>query len=564
MYPQFAQMYRPRAMIETLQRHRSCAKFDLERLLLENAVMMRLKLSVVWLVAAMVVVGERRAAAVVVPYFNDFSALDVSAFTEVPDERWSPTVGGYYRYRDTVVDATNVVDRTLLWAENLGGAWPTNFTFSVKFRIVAASQTPAGSGSRLAIMLAALADSTLSSGYFFSIGAGEDIAGFEEGMAFYKNGTFSGQTTNFPIVGPTTDNSETWKLTVKGEYLSGDRVRFTFIALNEARAEAVTNRWTDDSGALLSGQFFGLVVAHTRYTCEVYFDDFVLMPGLQDAVVFLPPGALFLDEFILPLSMQGWTVLKSYPIWYGVTNQQCYLRAQQGDMAGRANDYWDLVVRGLPEITEGDMCITLAVANFQPTNDQVQVAGLVWMDQDNFVRASYGHLDGQRRLRLVAETNGVPWIAAEEVRDFDFRPFWLRLTRQRDIYRMYWSTNGIWFHRVPGDAKWWPDTPAQWGFWAGGDSTFVGLPPTVAWLESVEVRQFPDFPVLRPMAPGVRVYNLYAGTTARVERVSHLATGTWNVVAQWPVQSDSTNWADTTVPTPALFYRVRVDSEVRP
>lgn len=503
-----------------------------------------------------------QAGIVAAPYANDFFS-GADDFERQEPTRWSVSIGRL-RFQDTAVDTTNVVDFATVTVTNLGGGAVTNFTVAVKFEISSASEAPAGSGERLGLGLVALADPALTSGYFAVVGAGEDIPGFEEGMAFYKDALFTNQTANFFIQGPRTDGSERWKLTLFGEYLPNNHLRLRFIAQNITAATSVTNEWTDQSGALRNGQTFGIVVAHTRYNSTIFFDDFFITAGQGDDTLFLPPGVRFRDEFDLPLSVSEWTLVGGhFPLWYGVTNGMCFLRAQAGEMGGPQNNHFNLVVRDLAPISTGDVCWTLAVAMFAPTNDHAQLAILVGDSADNFIRAAYGHLDGTRRIRLTEETDGVPVTRADEVRNFGTGPFWLRLTRQGGAYRVYWSTNGLWYHRVGGTATRNPTTPTWFGFWAGGDLTFVGMPPNVAWLDAIEVRDFPDVPRATKVSVsgslGIEIRNLYVATTAAIERCQHLPAGTWTNVALWPVEADSTNWFDA-VPPPGSgrFYRVRV------
>jgi len=516
-------------------------------------------------VAAFVAVGcsvPVGAAIVGAPYANDFSG-GADDFDLRPPERWSVSIGRL-RYQDTTVDTTNVLDFATVTVTNLGGSTPTNFTISVRFEVSSASEAPAGSGERLTIGLAALADAALTSGYFAVVGAGEDISGFEEGMAFYKDTLFTNQTANFFIQGPATDGSERWKITLFGEYLPGNQLRLRLIAQNLTAATSVTNEWTDDSGTLRDGQTFGIVVAHSRYTSTILFDDFLVTAGEGDSSLFLPAGVRFRDDFDLPLGVSGWTIAGNhFPIWYGVTNGMCFLHAQAGDMAGALNNHYNLVIRDLAPISTGDVCWTLAVSTFRPTNDHAQVAVLVGDDADNFIRLSYGHIAGARRIRLTEEAAALPQTRADEVRDFGTAPFWLRLTRQGGVYRAYWSTNGLWYHRVDGAATRDASTPTWFGFWAGADLTFVGLPPNVAWLDSIEVRDFPDVPQVTGVSGGgtvgVAIRNLYAATTAAVERCGHLAGGGWASVGQWVVTADSTNWYDVApAASSGQFYRVRV------
>ncbi len=513
------------------------------------------------LLAAMASFAIPAGADVAAPYTNDFTAGDVSDFTAQPPARWV-AAGGGYTYTDAESDVTNVTDWTAVTVGNLGGATPSNFVLSARFTIQSASEAPAGTGERLAIMLAALADATMSTGYFFSVGAGEDITGFEEGMAFYKNGTYSGQATNFIILGPATDGSETWKLTVHGEYLPGNQIRFGFVAENETDNTVTSNSWTDASGSPGAGQHFGLMVAHTRYVSSVTFDDFVVAYPGAGSDSGLPPGVLFREDFTGPLGDNGWAVLNNFPLWYAVSNGICWPRAQNGDMAGPMLNYYNLFTVDLAGVTTNDFCATMRVLSFEPTNNNVQVNLMAFDDVDNHVRAAYGHIGGGRLQRLFEETGGVASAPSDEARDFGAGPFWMRLTKQGNVYRQYWSTNGTIFHKAAGPVTYGDGAPAFLAFWAGAKDVFEVNPPTVAQIDSIEVRVFPDVPALTGVAASggsltVSVRNLCEATTARVERCTNLASNLWTGLGDFEVVGDGTNIVDAApTATNRFFYRV--------
>jgi hypothetical protein len=510
------------------------------------------------LLAAVALFAIPAGADVLAPYTNDFTTGNVSNFTAQPPSRWL-AAGGGYTYTDADSDVTNVTDWSAVTVGNLGGAAQSNFVLSARFTIQSASEAPAGTGERLAIMLAALADATMSTGYFFSVGAGEDIGGFEEGMAFYKNGTHSGQVTNFIILGPATDGSETWKLTVSGQYLPGNQIRFGFIAENETDDTVTSNTWTDTSGALATGQRFGLMVAHTRYISSVTFDDFsVRFDG--GGAAGLPARVIFLDEFTTPPESNGWTVLKKDVFLFGVTGGICRVASGNGDMYWDYTNYRNLFVRPCP--TTNDFCATLRVSSFLPTNDNVQVNLLAYDGENEHVRHIYGHLDGGRALRFFAETNEAPQDAfSDQPLDFGSRPFWLRLTKQGAVYRQYWSTNGLVFHKANPAVSYGDGTPDYLGFWVGADNAFPAT-ATPANIESFEVCEFPDLPALTSIRADatsvtVAVQNLYEATTARVQRCTNLAANNWTNLADFEVGADSTNLVDTALPpTNRVFYRV--------
>lgn len=497
-------------------------------------------------------------ADVAAPYTNNFDSGDVSAFVEQPPARWTPGGGGY-GYADVDSDVTNVADSAVVVLQNLGGAAQSNFVLSARFTIQSASEAPAGTGERLGIMLAALADATMSTGYFFSVGAGEDLVGFEEGMAFYKNGTHSGQATNYIIQGPATDGSETWKLTVHGEYLTGNQIRFGFTAVNETDGITSSNSWTDTSGLVCTGAHFGLVVAHTRYVSSVRFDDVSISFGGATAGS-LSRGVLFLEEFTSAPESNGWTIVQKELASVTVTGGVCRVASGNGDMYWDYINYRNLFIRPCP--TSNDFCATLLVNSFQPANDNVQLNLLAWDNENEHVRHIYGHLDGTRALRFFAETNEEPQEAFFDVpTDFGNGRFWMRLTKQGTTYRQYWSTNGATFHKAGSALEYGDGSPAYLGFWVGADLQFPAT-ATPAFIESFEVREFPDFPAVAAISGGttgmtVSVQNLYEATTARVERCTNLASNDWTSLGSFAVSVDSTNVVDSALPaTNRFFYRV--------
>jgi len=508
--------------------------------------------------AAILAVATSARADVAAPYANDFDAGDVSAFVEQPSSRWAAGSGGY-AYVDVDVDVTNVADSAVVVLQNLGGAAQSNFVLSARFTIQSASEAPAGTGERLGIMLAALADATMSTGYFFSVGAGEDLVGFEEGMAFYKNGTHSGQTTNFIILGPATDGSETWRLTVHGEYLPGNQIRFGFTAQNETDGLVSSNSWTDTSGLVCTGSHFGLMVAHTRYVSSVRFDDFSIALG-SGAGTGLGKGVLLLDEFTTQPESNGWSILQKELPLVTVTGGVCQVGSGNGDMYWDYINYRNLFIRPCP--TTNDFCATLLVNSFQPTNDNVQLNLLAYDNENEHVRHIYGHLDGMRAFRFFAETNEGPQDAFfDEPADLGDGRFWMRLTKQGNVYRQYWSTNGLTFHKAGSALEYGDGTPAYLGFWVGADFEFPAT-ATPALIESFEVREFPDFPAVAAIDGGmtgltVSVQNLYEATTARVERCTNLASNDWTSLGTFAVSVDSTNVVDSALPaTNRFFYRV--------
>jgi hypothetical protein len=492
------------------------------------------------------------------PYTNDFAAGDVSAFTEQPPSRWSP-LSQAYRYADVDADVTNVSDWAAVAVTNLGGIVQSNFVVTARFTIQSAGESPAGTGERLGIMVAALADSTLSTGYFFSVGAGEDIIGFEEGMAFYKNGTYSGQATNFIIQGPAVDGSEVWKLTVSGEYLPGNQIRFGFVAENETDAVTVSNSWTDTSGSICTGRSFGIVVAHTRYASTIDFDDFAVLQGGIDGSA-LPARVIFREEFTSPPESNGWTIVNKDVSLYAVSGGVCRVSSGNGDLYWDSFNYRNLF--RIPCPTTNDFCATLRIDGFQPTNDNVQLALFAYDNEDNHVRYAYGRLDGARAFRFFAETNGEPQDAFTDI-PFDLGdvPFWMRLTKQGNVYRQYWSTNGLVFHRIDGAVAYGDGTPDYLAFWVGADFSF---PPseTPATVESFEVSEFPDYPAVTGIgksgnAVTIAVQNLYEATTARVDRCTNLLSNDWTSLGAFEVSADSTNIVDSALPTTnRFFYRI--------
>ncbi|OQW97015.1 MAG: hypothetical protein BWK77_02915 [Verrucomicrobia bacterium A1] len=267
-----------------------------------------------------------------------------------------------------------------------------------------------------------------------------------------------------------------------------------------------------------------------------------------------------LNRRLLQNLTRRWTIANKDVSLYAVSGGVCRVSSGNGDMYWDSFNYRNLF--RIPCPTTNDFCATIRLNGFQPTNDNVQIALFAYDSEDNHVRYAYGHLDGARAFRFFAETNGEPQAAFTDIPfDLGAVPFWMRLTKQGNVYRQYWSTNGVVFHRIDGSVAYGDGTPDYLAFWVGADFSFPpsGTPATV---ESFEVSEFPDYPAVTAIGKSggtvtIAVQNLYAATTARVDRCTSLLSNDWTSLGSFEVSADSTNVVDSALPsTNRFFYRI--------
>lgn len=131
-----------------------------------------------------------------------------------------------------------------------------------------------------------------------------------------------------------------------------------------------------------------------------------------------------------------------------------------------------------------DFVATLHVTQFVPFYEDQEVAVVLHQSDNSYFKltAKCGEDNVTTSLRAVAEFNGgcTPWFDQKQALT---GPFWLRLSRERGDYAIFFSDDGDEFRKLRGvgfkpvD----PDKPLRVGFYATNGSE--GVPPTSKPLE---------------------------------------------------------------------------------
>ena len=193
-------------------------------------------------------------------------------------------------------------------------------------------------------------------------------------------------------------------------------------------------------------------------------------------------GVLFREDFTSGLS-SNWTTMPADTNYFTLLPGQMWYRADYGDVWASGNRPLHLYAVDVP--TNGDFTVTLGVSEFVPTrSDSPQIGVIAWKDTDNYVRSIYyGSSSGPLgQGQFVIEQSGSPTATGFPL-VFGDQPFLLRLQRANGVYTSSWSTNGVDFIVNPASAFSATFAPTKWGFYLGGDPTYL----SVAVVDSFEV-----------------------------------------------------------------------------
>ncbi|MEI8290337.1 MAG: right-handed parallel beta-helix repeat-containing protein, partial [Verrucomicrobiota bacterium] len=212
-------------------------------------------------------------------------------------------------------------------------------------------------------------------------------------------------------------------------------------------------------------------------------------------------GLVFREDFTSGLS-SNWTTVPTDTNYFNYLPGQAWLRADYGEAWSSINRPLHLYAVDVP--TNGDFTVTLAVSKFAPSRyDSPQVGVIAWKDTDNFVRSIYyGRSSGAvTEGQMVIEQSGSP-TPTQFPLVFGDGPFLLRLQRASGVYTSSWSTNGVDFTVNPASAFSATFAPTKWGFYLGGDPTYLsvalvdffelasGVPPAITsqgWLTGAQL-----------------------------------------------------------------------------
>ncbi|MEI8045119.1 MAG: LamG-like jellyroll fold domain-containing protein, partial [Verrucomicrobiota bacterium] len=215
-------------------------------------------------------------------------------------------------------------------------------------------------------------------------------------------------------------------------------------------------------------------------------------------------GVLFREDFASGLS-PNWTTVPTDTNYFTLLPGQMWYRADYGEAWSSINRPLHLYAVDVP--TNGDFTATLAISEFVPNRaDSPQVGLLAWKDTDNFVRSIYyGSASGPLgQGQLAIEQSGSPTATGFSL-VFGDGPFLLRLQRANGVYTSSWSTNGVDFTVNPASAFSATFAPTKWGFYLGGDPTYLsvavvdhfevasGVPPAITSLAQAQAFQGQPF-----------------------------------------------------------------------
>ena len=102
---------------------------------------------------------------------------------------------------------------------------------------------------------------------------------------------------------------------------------------------------------------------------------------------------LFQDDFAAKLG-DGWTWVREEKSAWRVTDEGLEIRVLPGNLWGRANDAWNVLLRPAPDTAQGEVEVSVAVTN-QPSH-QYEQANLAWYyDDSNMVKLGLELVNGE-------------------------------------------------------------------------------------------------------------------------------------------------------------------------
>jgi len=123
--------------------------------------------------------------------------------------------------------------------------------------------------------------------------------------------------------------------------------------------------------------------------------------GLLSCSVVAADEVVLVDDFKGKLA-QGWSWLREDPNAWRVTDRGLEVRVQPGNMWGPSNNARNVLVRLVPDPSQGEVEVSLTVEN-QPTEQYEQV-DLVWYYSDSFmVKLGQELVDGKLSIVMGRE-----------------------------------------------------------------------------------------------------------------------------------------------------------------
>lgn len=215
-------------------------------------------------------------------FVADFGNGDVSMFTEDADSVWTAQGGVYNMYRDTGTGSTRYTDRTL--TELTGFTHGTNFTISTRFMLDDKANRD-GVQDVLEFEVLFLANSDATSAYGVGFRPIESVdSKADANQLFIGKGDWDDElcsTSDPDHGGPAAKQvsftvvlDQWYTLTIEGTTSGTDLV--IDVTVNDGNSDVLATSWTDTSGSVLTGDYFGYGTRQKRTLGDVDFDDFTV------------------------------------------------------------------------------------------------------------------------------------------------------------------------------------------------------------------------------------------------------------------------------------------------
>jgi len=170
----------------------------------------------------------------------------------------------------------------------------------------------------------------------------------------------------------------------------------------------------------------------------------------------------FIDNFDGTSLGSWWTVLHENTSTYSVSGGQLHTKTMPGDLAYWDNDYTNLFLINNPYAGQ-DFVATMKVLNFTPTSNFQQIDIVAYDNLYNHVRAINGWVWGNRNWQFVYGVGSSYLEAGREAMNPVAEDFYLRLTKTGNVYRQYYSYDGITFTQLNGAITYGNGSPAYLG-----------------------------------------------------------------------------------------------------
>jgi len=186
-----------------------------------------------------------------------------------------------------------------------------------------------------------------------------------------------------------------------------------------------------------------------------------------------PAATVFFDDFNGDALGPAWTVLHPNPATYSVSGSQLHTVTCPGDLYNGLNNYENLFLISNP-LGSGDFRVTMKVANFHPNSNNQQIHIIVYDNDDNYVKSGNAYSNypgGQGQFWHLGREIGGNWSWVLNPANATQADFWIRVEKKGNIYRHYYSLDGVTYLRVLSDIAYGNGAPQYLGLLASDGQT---------------------------------------------------------------------------------------------